>query len=92
MLFHIKWMFSPEVRNDAYDQFLETGGLPPEGVKMIGRWHDVAALEGYIIAETDNVSLIGKWLTEWNDKLIFETVPVILDEEAAEVVRAARGK
>jgi len=92
MLFHIKFKFSPEVRNATYDQFLETGGLPPEGVKMIGRWHDMGALEGYLIAETDNVALIGKWLTEWNDKLVFETVPVIPDEEAAEVVRAARGK
>jgi len=92
MLFHITFNFAPEVRNDAYDQFLETGGLPPEGVKMLGRWHDMAAQTGYLLAETDSVALISKWLAEWSDRLTFETVPVITDEEAAEVARVARGK
>ena len=91
MLFHIKFKFSPEVRNATYDQFIETGGLPPEGARMVARYHDIPALEGYLIAEADSVALIAKWLAEWNDKLIFETVPVIEDEEAAEVVKAARG-
>lgn len=41
MLFIISWRGSPETRNAAIERFLKTGGAPPAGVKMIGRWHDI---------------------------------------------------
>ena len=39
MLFHIMYQLTPENRNAAQKRFMETGGLPPGGVKMVGRWH-----------------------------------------------------
>jgi hypothetical protein len=92
MLFHITYQYQPEHREPVTKRFLETGGFPPEGVKMIGRWHDVGELKGYLIAETNEALLIGKWLYEWTDYLTFRTSPVVTDEEAAEVIQSSSGK
>ena len=39
MLFHIAYQISPEKRDAAQARFKETGGGPPDGVTMVGRWH-----------------------------------------------------
>ena len=38
MTFVAAWTFKPECRKAVEARFKETGGLPPEGVKMLGRW------------------------------------------------------
>ncbi len=37
--------------NAAVARFLETGGAPPEGVKMLGRWHGMNG-QGFAISES----------------------------------------
>ncbi len=37
MIFHISYELSSENREAAQNRFKETGGLPPEGVEMLGR-------------------------------------------------------
>ena len=50
MLFIVKWTSSPDNRNAAIERFLKSGGKPPVGVKMLGRWSVVAQQSGFAVA------------------------------------------
>jgi hypothetical protein len=56
MLFTISYKGRPDTRNAAIDCFLKTGGLPPDGVKMIGRWPDIAGIAGVAVAEAGDAT------------------------------------
>jgi hypothetical protein len=86
MHYMVIWEFGPDHSLDATARFMETGAQPPEGAIMHSRWHDVAANRGFAITETDDVTNIAKWVRQWHDLLSFEIVPVINDEQMAEVL------
>ena len=82
MLFLISWHGEPAQRDAAMKRFLQTGGQPPAGVTLLGRWHAIGAVKGVAIAECDDAALIGKWALEWNDLFEMDVRPVITDEQA----------
>ena len=86
MLFHITYEFPPDHRDAAQERFKQTGGLPPEDVKMIGRWHCAEGHSGFIVADADNPVSICKWIQEWTDLLSFQITPVLTDEQIMEVL------
>ena len=86
MLFHIKYNVTPEQRDKTQERFKKTGGLPPTGVKMKDRWHNVEGGSGFIIAETNDLEAFGKWLQDWSDSLTFEVSPVLTDEQVSKVI------
>lgn len=86
MLFHIKYSVTPEQRDKAQQRFKKTGGLPPAGVAMKGRWHSVEGNNGFVIAETNDIDAFGKWIQDWSDSLVFEVSPVLTDEQVAKVI------
>jgi hypothetical protein len=86
MKFVIYWTFAPENRDEIQARFKETGGRPPEGVKMIGRWHRIGGGEGVCVAETDDAQALGRWAQEWDDVMTFEIYPVLEDEGQAQLI------
>ena len=84
MKFHITYEFSPDDRDEIQAQFKATGGLPGEGVTMLGRYHAVEGLTGFILAESDDAIAIGKWMQEWTHLISFEVVPVVDDSDISE--------
>ena len=86
MHFMIIWTFRPEHSNDAIGRFSETGALPPEGIEMVSRWHDVAGRRGFAVARTDDASALARWTRQWNDLLEFEVIPVVDDQQLAAVL------
>ena len=86
MQFHISWTISAENRNAAEARFKETGALPPEGVKLVSRYHDVGRRRGFMIVESDDAGAVAAYLRQWTDLLTFETTPVISDEELTRVI------
>ena len=88
MLFMITYAFGPGHREKAQERFKKTGGGPPAGAKMVGRWHNVAGRRGYVLAESDDAVAIGKWMQEWTDLLDFEVIPVVNDEDVLKVLGA----
>ena len=86
MKFVMYYTYVPENRNATQERFKKTGGQPPEGVKMIGRWHRVGGGEGVTIAEADDAQALGRWAQEWSDLLTFEIYPAMEDKEAAELI------
>ena len=55
---------------------------------MLGRWHNVAGLRGYVLAESADAVAIGKWMQEWTDLIDFEVIPVVNDEDVLKVLGA----
>ena len=88
MLFVIQYEFVPENRDMAQARFRETGAQPPDGVKMIGRWHAAAGGEGMMVCESDDAIAIGLWMQQWTDLLAFHVTPVYDDEGAMKVLGA----
>ena len=80
-------------RDDIFSLFLESSESPvyqlPDGLAMIGRWHDVGALRGTSIWETEDVELLVQWMQHWNDKLQMDITPCVDDDSAARIVSKA---
>jgi hypothetical protein len=85
MQFMVSFKIRPEHRTETIKRFMETGGPPPEGVKMLGRWHGASGRRGYTVAEANSVEAVATWCHQWADLLSFHIEPVMNDEEAARV-------
>jgi hypothetical protein len=79
MLFVSGYTVSPENRNAAQERFKKTGGQPPKGVKMIGRWHSAAGGRGVTVWETDDAQVLAAWVHQWSDLLSFDIYPALDD-------------
>ena len=86
MLFRVNWQIEAHNRNEVVGRFLGMADDPdydlPEGLTLIGRWHNSAGLNGTQIFETDDIMLLYNWMTLWTDVLVFECDAVVEDEDA----------
>ena len=80
MLFVIHYTSPPERRDEIMEKFKATGGLPPEGVKMLGRWTRIGGGWGFCVAETDDSQALAKWAQDWSNLMTMEVHPVLDDE------------
>ena len=72
-----KWSaMSPEERADA-----------GEGVKIIGRWIDMASRTGVLIVESNDLAAVTRYLGKWNPYMTLDLTPVVDDEESAVIAR-----
>ena len=85
------WSASTANYTAAISRFLETGGLPPAGVKMLARYHALeGSNHGFIVAESPDAKGIFTWLAGWMDVVSFEATPVLEDAEAAGILQSLR--
>jgi Protein of unknown function (DUF3303) len=89
MKFIVSWNIPTSSVENAQARFLKTGGAPPAGVKMLGRWHGMSG-GGTLIAETDSAKALYAWLADWNHLLEFQTTPCVEDADAGEVLAAVK--
>jgi hypothetical protein len=85
MKFMITYSVIPAQQKEATARFLETGGGPPDGVRMLGRWHGSG--RGWAVAEAEQISPVYEWILRWNDLLQVVVTPVLEDAEAAEIMK-----
>jgi hypothetical protein len=81
----VTWKIPPAHMPAAVKQFLKTGGAPPKGVKMLGRWHGAAM--GFALAECKDGKALYEWMAQWSDNLEFSLHPVVDDRESAPILR-----
>lgn len=92
MLFIVSWTISSTNRNSAIERFLKTGGAPPEGVKMLGRWHAVGGAAGFGVAEANDPVPIQKWVLQWSDLMTMEVQAALTDDQIGPLLADAVGK
>jgi hypothetical protein len=92
MLYIITWHGEPAQRDRAMQRFLKGGGQPPEGVRMLGRWHAVGPVRGVAIAESDDPAALQKWALEWNDLFEMQVHAAVTDEQMGPLLAAQASK
>ena len=58
-----------------------------DGVKITGRWHDVAARTGVVVFESNDPAAVQRYLGLWNPYMEIDLSPVLDDEESAVLAR-----
>jgi hypothetical protein len=72
-----KWVsMSPQERANTGD-----------GVKMIGRWLDMAGRTGVLIVESNDLAAVHRYIGQWNPHMDIDLTPVVDDEESAAISR-----
>ncbi|MDZ4675493.1 MAG: DUF3303 family protein [Gemmatimonadota bacterium] len=66
-----------------------------KGVKLIGRWHNMAAGNGVLIVETSNLAALNRYIGQWTPYMDIDVSPVMTDDESAtvckQIVKDAKG-
>jgi hypothetical protein len=92
MKFMETWTLIPGSVRAAAEQFLAGGGQEPEGVKLLGRWHNVDCSGGFSLYETNNAAALHLGASRWADLIELNVVAVIEDAEAGPNLTATFGK
>jgi hypothetical protein len=58
-----------------------------DGVKMIGRWIDMAGRTGVLIVESNDLAAVHRFIGQWNPYMDIDLTPVVDDEESAVISR-----
>jgi hypothetical protein len=89
MKFIMTFAFKPDLRarDEAIARFKMNGGVPPQGVKLLGRWTRADLNGGFDLLESDDLVALGELALRWSDLLDLSIVPVMEDEVLNEVLR-----
>ncbi len=87
----LAWKIAPGHIKSAAEAFLKTGGPPPKGLTIIGRWHAPGSAYGWAVVEGKETS-VAQHVAEWEHLLEFQITPVLEDAEAAKALASVYGK
>jgi hypothetical protein len=90
MKFILTFTIPPETRDKAITRFLETGGQPPPGVTLLGRWTQLDLCAGFALLESEDPHALTAFAHRWGDLLELTLAPVLEDQELSEVLKQAR--
>jgi Protein of unknown function (DUF3303) len=83
------WSPDTATRAEAIARFQKTGGLPPKGAKLLGRWTRADFSGGYDLVESDDPQAIAEFALMWSDLMQLNVVPVLEDNALSEVLARA---
>jgi len=86
MLFKLAWTHSPEARDETIKKFMETGGMPPVGVELLSRYHNVDGTGGFAILESTNAAALADYALDWNGLIKIEITAIMDDETITSVL------
>jgi len=91
MKFMLTFAIKPEAkgRDEAIARFKKTGGQPPKGAKLLGRWTAADFSGGFDLLESDDVAALTEFSLMWSDIMELRLVPVIEDAQLGEVIARA---
>ena len=82
MKFMSTWKVLPGTLKETVDRFLGGQGQPPQGVTLLGRWHNIDCSGGFVLFESDHLAALYESAAVWADVLEIHNVAVIEDAEA----------
>ena len=89
MKFICTFAMTPESkgRDEAIARFKKTGGQPPKGAKLLGRWINADFSGGTLLIESDDPKVLTEFALGWSDVTALKFVPVIEDAELVDVLK-----
>lgn len=91
MKFMLTFSIKPETkgRDEAISRFKKTGGQPPKGAKLLGRWTAADFSGGFGLLESDDAAALTEFALMWSDLMELRIVPVLEDAELGQVLQRA---
>ena len=86
MLFKMAWTHSPEARDRTIKQFMETGGMPPENIELVSRYHNLDGTGGFAILESSDAAALADYALDWNGLMEIVITRMMADETIAGVL------
>ena len=86
MLFKLAWTHTPEARDTTVKQFMATGGMPPEGVSLLSRYHNLDGTGGFAILDTTDSAALADYALDWNGLIKIEITAIMDDETISSVL------
>jgi Domain of unknown function (DUF3303) len=86
MLYMIVEHFKNKDAVAVYRRFCDRGRLAPEGLTYVSSWVDEKMERCFQIMETEDRTLLERWMGNWSDIVEFEVYPVITSKEAVEKI------
>jgi len=89
MKFMCTFTFKPEAksRDEAIARFKKTGGQPPKGAKLLGRWTCADFSGGFDLLESEDAKALTEFALQWSDLIELHVTPVVEDAELSEVLK-----
>ncbi len=92
MLYLSRFKVREASRHETYKMFasLDLDGpelAGPEGLRIVGRWHDIVAGNGVAIIECDDPKVLAAWNVQWNSVLDVSIVPALDDAAAQQALK-----
>jgi len=81
------WKPDTKARAEGISRFLKTGGQPPKGAKLLGRWTRADFSGGFDLLESDDAQALAEFSLMWSDLMELAIVPVLEDEPMAQVLK-----
>jgi Protein of unknown function (DUF3303) len=92
MKFILTFTLPSQTQEAAIARFLDTGGQPPPGVKLLGRWTQVDLCGGFVLLESEDTKALAAFARGWSDLLELTIAPVLEDRELSDVLERARAR
>lgn len=84
------WTASSQ-QTEAIRRFKETGGQPPKGVTLLGRWTRADFMGGVVLLESEDARALTQFSLAWSDVMSLQIVPVVDDKDLMEVLERSGG-
>ena len=85
MLFMIIEKFKDDKSKEIYNRSQKQGRMLPVGLKYIDSWVEVNFNRCFQLMECDDLTLLQKWILQWQDLVDFEVIPVVPSKDAVNV-------
>ena len=70
----------------VYQRFRERGRLMPSGLTYVASWVERSFGRCFQLMECDDAELLRQWISQWDDLVDFEVMPVMTSAEAANTI------
>ncbi len=79
------WKPDTKAREEGITRFLKTGGQPPKGATLLGRWTRADFSGGFDLLESEDPQALAEFALMWSDLMVLTITPVLEDEQLAAV-------
>ncbi len=83
MQFMVVETFRNQDAKAIYERLRERGRMMPEGLKFVSSYVSADLSRCFQLMECDDITLLQRWIAEWNDLMAFEVVPVVPGRDTA---------
>lgn len=88
MLFMVIETFRDHDGKAIYRRLRERGRSMPDGLKFVSSFVTADLGRCFQLMEADDVTLLQRWVAEWQELIMFEIVPVVAGKDTAEALAA----